>query len=193
MIHKIAQKTADIFCIQNVADKEKKEIYVYGIELLISSLIGIVLVLGLSIGLGKVWSGVVFLAVFILVRQYTGGYHADTYVRCNAAFVLTYLLTVGIWIFCRVHDLKVAVWFILLGAYIIMAVLAPVENKNKPLDDEEVKKYKWKSILIYSAFIMAFLVMDISGVFYGVCLYIKIILIMITVLMFLGKLKQTLQ
>ena len=56
MIHKIAQKTADIFCIQNVADKEKKEIYVYGIELLISSLIGIVLVLGLSIGLGKVWS-----------------------------------------------------------------------------------------------------------------------------------------
>lgn len=58
MIHKIAQKTADIFCIQNVADKEKKEIYVYGIELLISSLIGIVLVLGLSIGLGKVWSGV---------------------------------------------------------------------------------------------------------------------------------------
>ena len=30
MIHKIAQKTADIFCIQNVADKEKKEIYVIG-------------------------------------------------------------------------------------------------------------------------------------------------------------------
>lgn len=148
-----------------MADKEKKEIYVYGIELLISSLIGIVLVLGLSIGLGKVWSGVVFLAVFILVRQYTGGYHADTYVRCNAAFVLTYLLTVGIWIFCRVHDLKVAVWFILLGAYIIMAVLAPVENKNKPLDDEEVKKYKWKSIVIYSAFIMVVLAADITGVF----------------------------
>ena len=139
MIHTIAQKTADIFCRQNVADEEKKEIYIYGIELLVSSLIGAVLILGISIGIGKIWSGVVFLSVFILVRQYTGGYHADTYVRCNAAFVLTYLLTVGIWIFCRVHDLKVAVWFILLGAYIIMAVLAPVENKNKPLDDEEVK------------------------------------------------------
>lgn len=193
MIHTIAQKTADIFCIQNVADKEKKEIYVYGIELLISSLIGIVLVLGLSIGLGKVWSGVVFLAVFILVRQYTGGYHADTYVRCNMAFLLTYLLSVGIWTFCRQRDVKVAVWLILLGAYIAMAAIAPVENKNKPLTGEEMQRYKWKSILIYSAFIMAFLVMDISGVFYGVCLYIKIILIMITVLMFLGKLKQTLQ
>ena len=129
-----------------------------------------------------------FLSVFILVRQYTGGYHADTYVRCNAAFVLTYLLTVGIWIFCRVHDLKVAVWFILLGAYIIMAVLAPVENKNKPLDDEEVKKYKWKSIVIYSAFLAA----DITGVFYEVCLYIKIILIIIVVLMVLGKFKENL-
>lgn len=106
MIHTIAQKTADIFCRQNVADEEKKEIYIYGIELLVSSLIGAVLILGISIGIGKIWSGVVFLSVFILVRQYTGGYHADTYVRCNAAFVLTYLLTVGIWIFCRVHDLK---------------------------------------------------------------------------------------
>ena len=100
-------------------------------------------------------------------------------IYCNAAFVLTYLLTVGIWIFCRVHDLKVAVWFILLGAYIIMAVLAPVENKNKPLDDEEVKKYKWKSIVIYSAFIMVVLAADITGVFYEGCLYIKIILIII--------------
>ena len=27
-----------------------------------------------------------------------------------------------------------------------------IENKNKPLDDEEVKKYKCKSIVIYSAF-----------------------------------------
>ena len=184
MIHTIAQKTADIFCRQNVADEEKKEIYIYGIELLVSSLIGAVLILGISIGIGKIWSGVVFLSVFILVRQYTGGYHADTYVRCNAAFVLTYLLTVGIWIFCRVHDLKVAVWFILLGAYIIMAVLAPVENKNKPLDDEEVKKYKWKSIVIYSAFIMV--------VFYEGCLYIKIILIIIAVLMVLGKFKENL-
>ena len=172
MIHTIAQKTADIFCRQNVADEEKKEIYIYGIELLVSSLIGAVLILGIS--------------------QYTGGYHADTYVRCNAAFVLTYLLTVGIWIFCRVHDLKVAVWFILLGAYIIMAVLAPVENKNKPLDDEEVKKYKWKSIVIYSAFIMVVLAADITGVFYEVCLYIKIILIIIVVLMVLGKFKENL-
>lgn len=85
MIHTIAQKTADIFCRQNVADEEKKEIYIYGIELLVSSLIGAVLILGISIGIGKIWSGVVFLSVFILVRQYTGGYHADTYValqRC---------------------------------------------------------------------------------------------------------------
>jgi accessory gene regulator B len=192
MIHTIAQKTADIFGRQNVADEEKKEIYIYGIELLVSSLIGAVLILGISIGIGKIWSGVVFLSVFILVRQYTGGYHADTYVRCNAAFVLTYLLTVGIWIFCRVHDLKVAVWFILLGAYIIMAVLAPVENKNKPLDDEEVKKYKWKSIVIYSAFIMVVLAADITGVFYEGCLYIKIILIIIAVLMVLGKFKENL-
>ena len=138
------------------------------------------------------WSGATFLLVFILVRQYTGGYHADTYVRCNAAFVLTYLLSVGIWIFCRAHDLKVAVWFILLGAYIAMAAIAPVENKNKPLDDEEVKKYKWKSIVIYSAFIMVVLAADIAGVFYEICLYIKIILIIIAVLMVLGKFKENL-
>lgn len=73
-----------------------------------------------------------------------------------------------------------------------MAVLAPVENKNKPLDDEEVKKYKWKSIVIYSAFIMVVLAADIMGVFYEVCLYIKIILIIIAVLMVLGKFKENL-
>ena len=41
MIHTIAQKTADIFCRQNVADEEKKEIYIYGIELLVSSPVSI--------------------------------------------------------------------------------------------------------------------------------------------------------
>ena len=73
-----------------------------------------------------------------------------------------------------------------------MAAIAPVENKNKPLTGEEMQRYKWKSILIYSAFIMVVLAADITGVFYEVCLYIKIILIIIAVLMVLGKFKENL-
>jgi accessory gene regulator B len=57
--------------------------YQYGLEILISGLIGIINILIISILIHRLTQGIVFLIVFIVLREYTGGYHAESYISFN--------------------------------------------------------------------------------------------------------------
>ena len=65
---------------------EEKEYYRYGIEITISSLLNIILIIGIGIIFRNVFESIIFLSFFMLIRQFTGGYHADTYFKCNLSF-----------------------------------------------------------------------------------------------------------
>lgn len=54
---------------------DETDVYKYGIEITISSVLNIVLIIILSLLLGNFVSGICFLFCFILLRQFTGGYH----------------------------------------------------------------------------------------------------------------------
>lgn len=72
---------------------EMKEAYQYGIEITISSILNIVLILVCSLIVGDILAGITYLFIFIFLRSFTGGYHATTYFRCNATFVVTFIIT----------------------------------------------------------------------------------------------------
>lgn len=75
-------------------DEEVQDFYRYGIEISISSLLNIILVLLVGLLIGHLLESVVYLILFILIRSFTGGYHADTYFRCNLLMCTTFVLTV---------------------------------------------------------------------------------------------------
>ena len=81
---------------QNVIsdEKDEQEFYKYGIEISISSFLNIFLVVILGFLIHHVLESVVFLTLFILIRSFTGGYHADTYFRCNLLMCVTFIITV---------------------------------------------------------------------------------------------------
>ena len=56
-------------------------------------MLNIVLVLLMGALTGHLLESVIYLAVFIAVRVITGGYHADTYFRCNLLMCSTFIAT----------------------------------------------------------------------------------------------------
>lgn len=152
----LSQKIVEELCEQEVVDASNVAAYVYGYELLISSVISVLIVVLVSIICGDLHYSLSFLLGFVLQRIYIGGYHATSHIRCYFAFsgmflicVLLSKLIVGTYIF------RIITTALLLSVSILFA---PVEVKNKPLNEKKRLKYKTiASILSAMDFILALL------------------------------------
>ena len=80
MLNKVACKLAKK--IVECSDTDKEEIYIYGLELIISTFFGLSSILLISCLLFCFTSGLVFISVFVPLRLFTGGYHAENYGKC---------------------------------------------------------------------------------------------------------------
>lgn len=128
---------------------EMKEAYQYGIEITISSILNIVLILVCSVIVGNIWAGIIYVFVFIFLRSFTGGYHATTYFRCNATFVITFIVTFTFYKVICFCDLPIFICgLIAVCALIPIAILAPVPNKHKPLTEAQKKRALRLSLII---------------------------------------------
>lgn len=87
MIAKLSRIIADFFIHQKVVLEEQREVYEYGFELSISSVIGIIIVLSIGLISEKFWESVIFYIVFCFTRLFTGGYHASNHLLCKITFV----------------------------------------------------------------------------------------------------------
>lgn len=85
MVKEMSQKlTAQMVC-NNVVDAAKAPIYAYGIELLLSSLAGILALAAISLFLRVPFLWIPYLGGFIPIRLLGGGYHAKTHRSCITA------------------------------------------------------------------------------------------------------------
>ena len=69
--------------ISGIIQKEFEAIYIYGFELLLSFVVSVSIILALSILIRKFFESLIFLVLFIAIRQFTGGFHARTYLKCQ--------------------------------------------------------------------------------------------------------------
>lgn len=170
MIKRIALKITNFIFKNTKLDSDLIEVYKYGVEITISSLLNIILIIAASIVVSDVISGVVFLAVFISLRSFVGGYHAKTYFMCNALFLLTYLTVFYINAAAALIDGELLARFltvlILLGIIPIIA-FAPVKNLNKPLSDKQAKLSRIIGIAVFILLSIAGLALYYGNIKYG--------------------------
>ncbi len=146
-------KTAD-----NVHE-EDKEIYLFGFYQGLIFLLNLATALFTGIILDMFLESVLFLVCFIPLRIFAGGYHAKTQLRCYVMSTITTIILLYLIGFLQKNMGVKAITLYIISACIIWC-LAPVQDKNKPLDLDEQKKYRKKvhSLLLFISFI--------SGVFY---------------------------
>lgn len=138
MITHIARMVTVFLLKHNSIDESSIDIYQYGNEVIISSLIDVIIVIAIGVLFNELGQAVAFFITFFALRCFTGGYHANTYFKCKLVFVINILL-----VLCIIHQQKLyniySLTLICLFSVIVVFALAPIDNNNKPLTKLEKK------------------------------------------------------
>ena len=175
MITSFAEKLTDSAIRHGVISEEDRNVYHYGFELMVSTAVHAVIVVIAGIVMKSPMESLLFWWVLAVVRGQTGGYHAETYLKCNIVFAL--VLTASLWwAKYSAPYYNYAVIIIQFAVYFITVLfLCPVENKNKPLNSEQKKRGRSMSV------ILGIVVFACSTILY--CVKIKNISVLLSSLM----------
>lgn len=138
------------FLIRNHALEEKyREYSIYGLTMAVEKMIVCTVLFGISLLLGKVPEGMVFIACFLALRQTTGGFHAETFLGCLIGSVITVVLVLEV--LAKLADGHL---FIMVSLFIISSVcillFAPVNHPGLMLTLEEQRQYRyWSRVVLF--------------------------------------------
>ncbi len=143
MFNKLSYKCVQIiYNLNNMNDKEQFEILQYGIEVILSTLTGIISVLILSIFINSVIESIIFLVIFAVLRTYTGGYHAKNHLSC--ILILNVNIMIGI-VFSKLLEgfmLNISAIIISFIGNIIIIISSPLVNENHQLSKRQIEQSK---------------------------------------------------
>jgi len=153
MLHKLAEDISLYLITNKIIDIEERDIYIYGIELLISTLLTSISILILAFFIGELVSAVIFLLIHFLLKSYTGGYHANYYYQCYIYSILNFIMLIIAKTRILLAYKPVVALALLVISIMIIFKYAPVTNKNNPKTEEEIsrnKKIARKRVLLLS-------------------------------------------
>lgn len=164
MFHKLADSTASFF-LDSIKEKQlEKSVIVYGLEVLISSTVNIIIALVISILFHNFIEVIIFLLFYCPMRQYTGGYHAKNYGLCTLVFTFM-ILTINTLDFVGFFDWNMRLISVAMMVYSIFIIMrfAPIMNENKILSKEEVIVYKKRARLLLGLDCMIIFILQLFG------------------------------
>lgn len=180
MENKLAVKCCKYLLNQGIISIHEEEIYVYGFELLFSFLLSTATILIIGIILGEIVNTLIFLCLFIFIRQCTGGFHAKTHFHCQLCTICFYLTV----ILLSIHTLIQPWYFALLAIAggIVILWIGPIENPNKPLTIQVRYKNKWGSFFLFELAVALgwsgyFQFLNCNTIFYTLSLIIILMII----------------
>lgn len=150
MLERFSLKLTEIAIERNIITLDEKELYTYAYQKLISFIATFATTILIGIITDNLLGLLIFTLFFMPLRIYSGGLHLSTYFRCYLGSVGVMLLAV-----LACNSLAILfptyVFFIILGfsAFIIFK-LAPISHPNKPLNDVDTAKYRFKARFILS-------------------------------------------
>lgn len=183
MILFLAQKITSLF-IQNGAEKEDREVYEYGLLIILSNLITVSVLLLLAVLLGIIKEMFCFLTVFISVRHFAGGYHAKRYQSCFVISLVSCLLLVyaGKYLYVK----RGLALVLLLVSSAVIFCLAPVRPKEQVLKEDRAVYHKKMSRRACSLCLAIFILLYWLGQYYWAG-FIVTALMLVAIALLIGK------
>lgn len=161
LLTRLSRKIVNDLTRSDIVKAEDTEIYIYGINQILMYSINISSALIIGLIFGKFFEAAVFIVAYCSLRSFAGGYHAKTPLRCYVfSVIMLIIVLVGI------KYLYLTEWMyyvVLLAAALVVIVLSPVEDKNKPLDEIEHRVYKKRTILIVATELLIGIVLKLMG------------------------------
>ena len=150
MIKSISNKLLQYLIKADVIDKSENALayYKYGLEITISSLLNIVLIVSIGVISGQLIESILFLICFVPLRKFTGGYHANSYFKCNLLFSILFIILLTIYNLTVTRISFYGCILMLVFSISIFISECPIEHSNKPLTDSQKIKNKYLSIIL---------------------------------------------
>lgn len=148
MYSKIANACANMFQKNNIIKPEEREIYQYGIEVGVATLVNVATTLAIGLIMRMPVESLVVLLCYIAIRAYSGGFHASSDSKCyiiSAVIIILNLAFARIVLHLGLYHVSMIVGCVA-GAFIFF--LSPVVHENRPLDDDEYPIFKKRARVI---------------------------------------------
>ncbi|MCM1525575.1 MAG: accessory gene regulator B family protein [Ruminococcus sp.] len=145
-------------------DSEEREVVRYGLELILLKALFGCLIAVTGILMGCFWECVLYNLMFLALRSYAGGYHAQTRTRCLIQSMLTVIAALTAIRLCCENDFAAAV---LAGLSLVCGFalwkLAPVDTENRQLDENEAIMFGKKTRITLAVYLAAAVIAYILG------------------------------
>lgn len=184
MISHISEQILKYLLRSNVINdsNDEKEYYRYGIEITVSSLLNVILIIFIGILFQSVIESIVFLIFFMLIRQFTGGFHADTYFKCNFSFCISFISVLAMYHFT---EEKITVWLSILISILCVAIIllkCPIENINKPIPEHKRKFHKCLAVILGTGYGITGTILIALSNKYGVLIVYTLVLVTLLII-----------
>lgn len=173
----------DLFIKNEVIESEDKEIYEYGLNQGFFMIINIIS----NIILGHLFKlqlqCLVFLISYIILRIYADGYHTSNKKNC---YLLSIIITFLVLLIIKNASWPSSFyWSITLSTSCIIFSMAPIEDKNKKLDNLELKVYRNRTRTVLFLEMVIFYVLMKTNSKYPIC--IMMAFIVLSIMLVLGR------
>lgn len=150
----LSQCCSHILVKYKIIPEDERDIYVYGFELLFTTLFSMLSILAAAICMGKIAQACIFIGVFFVIRMFSGGYHANTHWGCFLITNAVFFISMGMaGMLERIPASVQNVLFLAAAAFIW--IYAPVVHPNQPLTPEKIyKNRKYTHVCLFMAIIM---------------------------------------
>ena len=147
MLKNLAENLAQILAANNIIKVEDYDVYRYGLELVISKIIMYTIVLIIALLTNTLLFSVLFIGMYMVLRQYTGGFHCKSAEMCLVVSVLIYLIVLLFYL-VNLINIKIIFATISLTIPLIVLIFSPVESVNNPLTIDEKSKYHRSAVIV---------------------------------------------
>ena len=190
MFNAAVSKIVDSWVDYGVIEEENKDIYIYGLDLVLFSTLNLLVILSTAAVTGNLIESILLIIVTVPLQMLGGGFHAKTHLNC---FLIMYI---GWWcvMWLTPNVSTIALIGIVACAVIIIFRLAPVANKNVPMS--EGQSNKMKALVRMCAVLFGLISILSSDMFWGIQMisnYVAMGLGVIALSMLANKLQQQLR
>lgn len=148
MYQSISRRTVRWLIRKGTIRQEEQAVYEYSFEVLYSDLMYALFGLAIAVLLHGVLATALFLAGFLPIRKFGGGYHASTYLRCHLLFAGNQIAAILLFHLVPQRIIAPVVVVLVVVSTICVLAFAPVEHENRPFSDSERKHFRRMSVSV---------------------------------------------
>lgn len=164
MLYEIAVSSAKNLVKKKVISANEQELYEYGLFMIYSYSFFFTITMLLGLWAKIPCESVLFFITFGLIRNYSGGIHANSERKCTIITIIIIMFSVLIIKLIDYFNSYQTSIILVILSIITLVIIPPLDNPNKKLNQMEKLKYHKKVILMTIFFLIVFILLLICGI-----------------------------